>query len=292
MPSATDRVWVTFAGPQATSLLSGEEVRHTPYIAPRDARSLARNVSAAREIVGTLRPSAVLSTGSGIALAFLPLAAAQGIPAHYVESAARSSGPSLTGRLLGGVPGIRRYTQDPRWSGARWRFRGSVLDGFAGAPRVPAPAAINKVVVTLGTIAPYGFGRLLRRLTSILPPEAEVLWQTGSTRVRGAGVAARPIVPADELDAAMAHADLVVAHAGLGTALSAFRAGVCPVLVPRERAFGEHVDDHQVVMAGELSSRGLCVSARVDELGVDDLERAASRRVVRVDEPPSFLLDV
>jgi hypothetical protein len=52
-----------------------------------------------------------VSTGSAIALSFLPVARLRGVPCHCIESAARSASPSQTGRLLRRVPGVRLYTQ-------------------------------------------------------------------------------------------------------------------------------------------------------------------------------------
>ena len=43
--------------------------------------------------------------------------------------------------------------------------------------------------------------------------------------------------------AATAAADVVISHAGVGSALTALRCGKRPILVPREAARGEHVDD-------------------------------------------------
>jgi UDP-N-acetylglucosamine--N-acetylmuramyl-(pentapeptide) pyrophosphoryl-undecaprenol N-acetylglucosamine transferase len=290
-PAVDDVVWVTFDGPQARTLLAGETVVHVPYMAPRDVVALSRNCTAAWRMLRRVRPSRVVSTGSGIALAYLPLAVAMGIPTHYIESAARTSGPSLTGKLLARMPRVHRYSQTPSWASDRWRYRGSVLDGFASEMRDPPPAGVRRVVVTVGTIAPYGFRRLLRKLIEILPPDAEVLWQSGSTPVDGLGITARAMLPADELSHAMEEADVVVAHAGLGTALSAFLAGACPVLVPREQIFEEHVDDHQVSTAEDLGHRGLCVARRVAALELADLVEAAGHRVVRVARPPAFELE-
>jgi UDP-N-acetylglucosamine transferase subunit ALG13 len=74
----------------------------------------------------------------------------------------------------------------------------------------------------------------------------------------------------------MRSADVVVAHAGVGTAITALSAGKCPVLLPRRKRHGEHVDDHQVDIARALGSRGLAVVADADEVSMDDLALAAS----------------
>jgi UDP-N-acetylglucosamine transferase subunit ALG13 len=68
----------------------------------------------------------------------------------------------------------------------------------------------------------------------------------------------------------------VVAHAGTGSALAALEAGKCAILVPRERAHGEHVDDHQVEMARELAGRSLVVAREAADVTVADLEEAAA----------------
>jgi UDP-N-acetylglucosamine--N-acetylmuramyl-(pentapeptide) pyrophosphoryl-undecaprenol N-acetylglucosamine transferase len=281
------RTWVTFDTPQSRSLLAGEDVVYVRYTAPRDWRSIARNVPSAWRLLGDGRFGHVISTGSGIALTFLPLARARGLQATYVESAARSEGPSMTGRILARTPGVQLGTQYRAWADERWAYVGSVLDGWASAapPASQEPPPIRRVVVTLGTI-PYGFRRLLERLLAILPPDAEVTWQTGVTDVAGLPLEAHPQLPAAELEAAMRDADVVVAHAGTGSALTALGVGRCPLLVPREQAHGEHVDDHQRQIADELAERGLALRRDVAELSFADLQTVAGMRAERVPPPP------
>ena len=61
----------------------------------------------------------------------------------------------------------------------------------------------------------------------------------------------------DELIAAMAGADEVVTHAGPATVLQALDVGRQPIVFPRSRAHGEHVDEHQVEFAAHLGAKGL-----------------------------------
>lgn len=280
--------WVTFDTLQSRSLLAGEEVDFVPFVGGRDPVNVARNFGAARRIFRRRRPRAVLSTGSAVALPYFVLARARRLPCHFVESAARIDGPSLTGRLMTRVPGVDLYAQYRGWAGGRWGFSGSVFDSFAGEERPDGPPRLARVVVTLGTYRGYDFSRLLRRLLDVLPPAAEVLWQTGDTDVSGLGIEGHHAIPEAELSAAMREADVVVAHAGVGTALAAFEVGVCPLLVPRRFALGEHVDDHQRQIAAELAERGLAVSVDADEVDPDSLLAAATRRVVRRAQAPAF----
>lgn len=284
-----DRLWVTFDTPQSRSLLATEPHVFIPYIAERDVLGVARGLRHCHRLFKEHAISAVVSTGSAIALAFLPYAALRGVEAHYIESSARVGAPSLTGRLLAAVPGIRLYRQYPHAATGRWRYGGSVFDAFkvASAPVVARPP--RRVVVTLGSVE-QSFRRLLDHLTPILPEDAEVFWQTGHTPIDGLGIEARRFVPAAELHDAMAAADVVIAHAGCGSALGALKAGRLPILVPRDAALGELVDGHQIELATWLADRGLALHRTPETLTPADLARAAAFRVSRAATPPPFEL--
>lgn len=277
VPQGSPVVWATFDSPQSRSLLRGEVVEYLPYVRPRNYRRVVGNVVHAQRILSQYGVQRVISTGSGIALSFLPLARARRIDAHYIESAARSDGPSTTGRLLSLVPGIRLSAQYDNWAHGRWGRSVSVFDDFHAEPRVERE--VRRVVVTLGTIEGYGFRALLERLLTILPPDVAVLWQTGVTDVAGLPLTATVRMPQHDLHEAMAQADVVVAHAGIGSALGALNAGRCPVLVPRRARRGEHVDDHQVQIARELDGRALALHREVGDLRWEDLVEAAGRSV-------------
>lgn len=284
-----DVCWVTFDSVQSRSILNGQDVVYVHYPHPRDVRTTLANARAARRLLQQRSFSHAVSTGSGIAVSFLPLAARRGTSCHYIESAARISGPSLTGRLLQLVPGVRTYTQWERWAGGSWRYAGSVFDGFE-AEGFADPAPLRRIVVTMGSSETHGFPRALARLAAIIPRDADVLWQTGLAGAAGLEIDARASVPVPELDRALREADVVVCHAGTGSALAAFEAGKCPVVLPRRKAHGETVDDHQVQLAEELTKRGLAVAGEADAVTLDDLRAAASRRVTLRAHPEEFRL--
>jgi UDP-N-acetylglucosamine transferase subunit ALG13 len=288
-PKPADVEWVTFDTEQARHVLRGEIVHYVPMVKPRDVMAAARTWLPAQRILSAGRFDRIVSTGAAVALPFLVQARLRGMSAHYIESAARSEGPSLTGRLLRAVPGIHLYSQYPTWSTERWQFRGSVFDGFApGSPR--QLGAIDRVVVTLGTQRDYGFERAVRALVGVLKDvctlSATVLWQTGSTNVNGLPIRGHETVPAAELVQAIAEADLVIGHAGVGTALTSLEAGRHPVLLPRLREHGEHTDDHQLQIAAELQRRGLALAQPPDKITAAALAEAARATVVAVADPP------
>jgi UDP-N-acetylglucosamine--N-acetylmuramyl-(pentapeptide) pyrophosphoryl-undecaprenol N-acetylglucosamine transferase len=279
----TPVVWATFDSPQSRSLLADELVEYVPYTAPRDYRNVIANVPRAMTILRRHEVKSVISTGSAIALSFIPVARATGRDAHYIESAARSDGPSTTGRILQRIPGIRLSAQYDSWAMPPWGRSVSVFDDFSAVHRRSPRVPVRKLVVTLGTIEGYGFRRLLERLMEIVPEGVEVLWQTGVTDVTGLSLTGRASMPQHELHAAMSCADAVIAHAGIGSALGALNAGHRPILVPRRSARGEHVDDHQLQIARELHGRDLALHREVCDLTWSDVEHVAGWEVRSAD---------
>ncbi len=285
----TDVTWVTYDTVQSRSLLDGEEIVFADYANPRDVKMISRHTLVANRMLKGRRYARVISTGSSIALAFIPRARMSGLSCHYIESSARVEGPSLTGRVLARMPGINIYSQVEGWR-PPWHYRGSVFDGYATEPGERDVKDVQRIVVAVGSQQAYGFLSLLRRLVEIIPPSADVVWQTGSTDVSSLGIAVKPAMPSEELAAEMAKADVVVTHAGVGLALLALSTGHCPVVIPRRKALGEHVDDHQVQVATMLASRGLAVTCESTEITMEHLQQAAARRVERAAHPPPFEL--
>ena len=284
-----DPTWVTFDTLQARSLLAGADVVYAAYAHPRDIVATARHAVLARHLLGRgHRFSRAISTGSSIAVPFLAAARLRGASCHYIESAARQTAPSLTGRILACVPGISLYAQVPTWRDPPWHYRGTVFDGYEPIESPARP--IKKVAVATGSQETYGFRRLLEAILQARPEGVQVTWQTGSTPVDGLPIESRPGAPSEELEAEFAASDVVITHAGVGLSLLALSAGRCPVLVPRRAERGEHVDNHQCEVAAELDRRRLAVACEADELTTEVLERAAARSVARVKSPPVFRL--
>lgn len=284
-----EQVWVTFRNGLSESLLRGRKVIWAPFTAPRDLPHFAQMVTLAPRVLGKGRFRAAISTGSSPAAAFLPQAAMRGIPCHYIESAARADGPSLTGRIISKVPRVRTYSQYPGWASEKWAYRGSIFDEYetvAGGEEVMP----RRAVVSVGTQEGYPFTSMIRSVVPMLAG-MEVLYQTGDADVSGLGIEARASVPHEELRQAIREADVVISHAGVGAALTALEAGKHPVLIPRRVEHGEHVDDHQLQVARELDRRGLATMRFADTLERQDIAAAASRSVRSSAPPPFQLLD-
>lgn len=290
MPFPTqDRLWVTFDTGLSRSLLARENVLYARYAAPRDTVNILRNAALAAKVVTSRSFDQAVSTGSSLAVDFLPLAALRGASCHFIETGARADGPSMTGKIMVRTPGIHTYTQYRRWAGGKWGYAGSVFDAFEPDPQPTAVDAVHRAVVTLGTTESYGFRRLLDTLVPMLDG-VEVLWQTGATDTSGLPIDARESVPHEEMLKMISEADVVVAHSGTGAAITALQHGLTPILVPRLKKYDEHVDDHQVQIAAELSDRGLAIACPVEDLSPTVLLEAARRRTRPVTDPPLLRL--
>jgi UDP-N-acetylglucosamine transferase subunit ALG13 len=238
------------------------------------------------------------STGSGIALGYLPYLAAHGVECHYVESACRVTAPSVTGRVLEHVPSVRCYTQYESWAGRRWAYGGNEFDRFEVATDEHVPGEVVRVVVTVGTAVEYPFQRLVDSLRPLLAPTGalaratdrpvEVLWQTGCTPAPGLSVV--PFMPPAELAAACRAADIVICHAGLGSVVGALNAGRMPVVAVRRHGFGEAGDDHQAELGAELGRRGLAAPCEADSIVLGNLLTALRTSIKLVPRPRPFVL--
>ena len=280
-----DQLWSTFDNALSRSLLEGREVEYMHYAAPRDARPILRNIAVAHRIMRRNDISAVISTGSSPAVSFFVIAYLHRIPRHYIESAARAGGPSLSGRIVARIRGTHTYSQYPIWATDRWKYRGSMFDCFEpGEANSDQP--VTRAVVSLGTQETYPFPRLFDSVVPLLA-NMDVLWQVGGTDVSSYGITGHKSVLHNELQAAVARADVVIAHSGTGAAVTALEAGKCPILIPRLARYGEHVDDHQVQIAEELHRRGLAIMARPEEVTPELIAEAARRTVRVIANPPA-----
>lgn len=281
--AAEDSVWVTFDSPQSRALLADRRVLWVDYVAPRD---LKRTAEAYRRISRDLDPAdfdGAMSTGAAVGVAGLAWAKRHGLHTVYVESVSRTHGPSLTGKIVRSL-GLARttHTQHSRWASEAWRPTRSVLKDYRTEDLTNPIRTIRplKMLVTLGTIQPYRFDRLIDRIVDISIPGDEIIWQLGHTRRAGLVGEVHELMPTDELLRHAQDADVVLTHAGVGTILQMLDHGVSPVVVPRRKKWNEHIDDHQMYIWHLLNDSNIGHPVEVSELTREVLIAAASSRVV------------
>jgi beta-1,4-N-acetylglucosaminyltransferase len=127
--SGFERVWVTFDKSDARSLLREERVVHAHSPTNRNVPNLLRNMRLAMRVLREERPSAILTTGAGVAVPFAWLGRMMGVPTVYVESLTRIEELSLSARMIAPVAD-RLYAQWPELaqpSAGRIRYAGNLF---------------------------------------------------------------------------------------------------------------------------------------------------------------------
>lgn len=267
-----DSLWLTFRSEQSESLLAGERVLYVPYIRPRDLAGVWKNFREMRKVFHEEKFDGAVSTGAALALGVFARAAIHRVPRIYIESVSRVAGPSVTGRLLSALHLAELQTQHAAWASERWRLRPSVLSEYERIPKNRkediGPSGV-RLFVTLGTIRPYRFDKLVDSLLTTGLANEQTVWQLGETaRARLPGRQYNMMTAAEFEDAASA-ADVVITHSGVGTILQLLELGIHPLVVPRRKFRNEHVDDHQIEIAGLLQKLGVATVVEADGLSAE-----------------------
>ncbi|HEX5258786.1 MAG TPA: glycosyltransferase [Sphingomicrobium sp.] len=80
-----------------------------------------------------------------------------------------------------------------------------------------------------------------------------VVGQIGPSTYKPAHIKAHNFLPPKEFESLLKQADLVIAHCGMGSILSALSLGKPIIVMPRSASKGEHRNDHQFATAQRLS---------------------------------------
>lgn len=123
-----DRLWVTHAASDVTSLLEGEPVVYAYSPTTRNVANLVRNLALARRVVAERRPRVLITTGAGVAVPFAWVGRLYGVRIIYLESITRVDGLSMSARLVAPVAD-RLYVQWPEVAESHHRaeYHGNLL---------------------------------------------------------------------------------------------------------------------------------------------------------------------
>lgn len=111
------------------------------------------------------------------------------------------------------------------------------------------------IFLTVGT--QLAFDRLVRSVDqwASANPDVPVFAQTGPGAYSPKSMSHSDFLKPHELKKKMEEADLIVAHAGMGTIISALQMQKPIVVLPRRAALGEHRNDHQLATAKWLGTK-------------------------------------
>lgn len=134
------------------------------------------------------------------------------------------------------------------------------------------------IFVTVGTQLP--FDRLVQAVDDWAATSGrdDIFAQIGPTQLEPSHVEHSRFVAPAQCRERMLAADAIVAHAGMGTILTALEMGKPLIVMPRRADLGEHRNDHQMATVRRLAELG-AVTAAFDEselrLRLDELDRLA-----------------
>nr|VFK62331.1 MAG: UDP-N-acetylglucosamine transferase subunit ALG13 [Candidatus Kentron sp. UNK]VFK70426.1 MAG: UDP-N-acetylglucosamine transferase subunit ALG13 [Candidatus Kentron sp. UNK] len=113
------------------------------------------------------------------------------------------------------------------------------------------------IFVTVGT--QLSFDRLVGTIdewAEARPEKPKIFAQTGKTSRRFVHLTNKPFLGHAEFQEKLTAADLVIAHAGMGSIISALQVAKPILVMPRCAALGEHRNNHQMDTAERLAEMG------------------------------------
>lgn len=118
-----------------------------------------------------------------------------------------------------------------------------------------------KLFVTVGTQFP--FDRLVRAVDEWADsaPDVSIFAQTGPSTYVPRNMRWAPFINAGDCRRNVEAADAVIAHAGMGSIITALELGKLIIVMPRQANLDEHRNDHQMATARKLLSMGRVIVA-------------------------------
>lgn len=120
----------------------------------------------------------------------------------------------------------------------------------AKVPKNSVPRGHLVIFVTVGTER-FPFDRLIHAVDDLVRQGllTDVHCQIGASRYKPIHCSWKAFLSFEKLVWHIQESELVIAHGGAGVVALCLKFGKIPILVPRQKRFGEHVDDHQVEFA-------------------------------------------
>lgn len=107
------------------------------------------------------------------------------------------------------------------------------------------------IFVTIGTQAP--FDRFIKMVDEIAANlNEEVIAQTFKSQYKAKKIKTVDFLAPDEFNKLFKEARMIVAHAGMGTIISAMQHQKPIIIFPRIAALGEHRNEHQMATAKKM----------------------------------------
>lgn len=115
------------------------------------------------------------------------------------------------------------------------------------------------IFVTLGS-QKFQFNRLLKELDRLVKNgtiKEEIFAQTGYSDYIPQNYNFKNFLDRDEFSKVMNKCDKVITHGGTGAIIGAIKKNKKVITIPREKRYGEHVDNHQIQICSTFDSLNL-----------------------------------
>ena len=135
------------------------------------------------------------------------------------------------------------------------------------------------IFVTVGN-AVQGFDRLMTAVEEMkrcILQDVDIFVQYGNSIVVPNNCSSAAFLSRDEFNQFIGDASVIITHGGEGSIMKCLQAGKRPIVVPRQKVFGEHVNDHQFELVRRLEIQGR-VAAVYDIAGLTDAVMQARDR--------------
>ncbi len=127
------------------------------------------------------------------------------------------------------------------------------------------------IFVIVGSSEEYKFPRLLQTVDELCDEGVidgkQTVAQIGYTKYEPRNYEAFDMISDEEFKALVSKSDIIITHAGTGSVTSALKAHKKVIIFPRFFELNEHLDDHQLELAGLFTDKGYTLTAtNKDEL--------------------------
>lgn len=129
------------------------------------------------------------------------------------------------------------------------------------------------IFVTVGTHEQQ-FDRLVRGIDKLKEEgviQDDVMIQTGYSQWEPKACMWSQWLSYQEMVQYMEQARIIITHGGPSSFLMPLKMGKVPVVVPRKKEYGEHVNNHQVDFVHELNANGACFITVEDIENLEDI---------------------
>lgn len=123
------------------------------------------------------------------------------------------------------------------------------------------------IFVTVGTHE-QPFDRLVKEIDKLVEENTlteQVFIQTGYSLYEPRSCEHRKFLKFNEMEEKIENARIVISHAGPSSIMLALYNGKIPIIMPRQKEYGEHVDDHQLYFCRKLEDKGTVLAAYKSE---------------------------